>query len=263
MNSPRVQVSPVALMSILECFSRRSTEDRVLGTLLGQTSSAGAMTITACFPIPHMEREGGIAIGKDVHKQLSALHLKANSSEVVVGWFSATSNTSRSIDPWSVLIQDFYASECADPVHLVVALSPESISVNAYRCIALSLDNEPLAAEFRPLPLATVASEPERIGMAALFKSDTPESVIGSADKLLGLLEKVSQYADDVVEGKITPNHEVGKKLAEALATVPSISQKDFATAFNNALQDLLMVVYLTSLTRAQLQIAEKLGSVM
>jgi len=264
-STSKLTVNPVTVLSILDHFSRRSnaSDKRVIGTLLGVVVSNKLTEITGCFAVPYVEREGGVAIGKDVHKQLRALHQKSSPSEVVVGWFSCTTKTTQTIDPWTVLIQDFYATECRDPIHLTVAIDSSKISVRAFRCIALTIDSEPLAAEFRPLPLSTIASEPERIGLGAMMQNTSPQNVEASAEKLLSMLETVSQYAEDVADGKVTPDHEVGKKLCEILAAVPSISHKDFSVSFSNSLQDLLMVVYLASLTRAQLQVAEKLGSVM
>ena len=49
--------------------------------------------------------------------------------------------------------------------------------------------------------------------------------------------------------------------IAEAVSTIPKIDVEMFEKMFNSSLQDLLMVVYLGSLTRTQLALAHKLQS--
>jgi translation initiation factor 3 subunit F len=264
----RVTVNPVTLMSILDHFSRRNqaSDKRVIGTLLGVLVNNKVTEITSSYAIPHLERENEIKIGKEIHKQLRALHQKSSPNEVVVGWYSCSSTEQAGvINAKTVLIQEFYASECRDPIHLSISIDPRAVAVRAYRCIPLSLDGvEPVAAEFRPLPLSTLASEPERVGIGAMFVAGgaEPLALEASAGELVRMLDLVANYAEAVGEGKAEAKQEVGQRLGAMLAAIPSLAPGDFATWFNNSLQDMLMVVYLSNLTRAQLQVAEKLGSV-
>jgi len=48
----------------------------------------------------------------------------------------------------------------------------------------------------------------------------------------------------------------------EIVSSVPKIDKANFEQSFNNSVQDLLMVVYLANMTRAQLGIAERLQSI-
>lgn len=50
-------------------------------------------------------------------------------------------------------------------------------------------------------------------------------------------------------------------QLADTLAAVPRMRPEAFNRLFDDNLQDLLMVSYLSSLTRTQLAIAEKLAA--
>ena len=54
---------------------------------------------------------------------------------------------------------------------------------------------------------------------------------------------------------------QLGRLLAEAVSTIPRIDAEAFEKMFNSSLQDLLMVVYLGSLTRTQLALAQKLST--
>ena len=174
------------------------------------------------------------------------------------------------IDAKSCLVHDFYSSsECQNPVHLVVDVSfAAPLSVRAFHSVALTASpaGRALAAEFRPLPLELVASEAEKIAMAALsHKRDpvqgTTQNLEESVERLLTLLDSVCGYVDDVVEGRVKPDAEVGKTIADLVSAVPHISPDIFATSFSRSVQDLLMIVMLSNLTRAQLCIAETMNS--
>jgi translation initiation factor 3 subunit F len=78
-------------------------------------------------------------------------------------------------------------------------------------------------------------------------------------------VESASAFVDGVVAKGATQSSEAddetGRRIADTLASVPHLRAADFERTFNNNLQDLLMVAYLASLTKAQLAIAERLNS--
>lgn len=82
-----------------------------------------------------------------------------------------------------------------------------------------------------------------------------------SIKRLVSMLNDVETYVQGVTSGKIAADDELGRRIANVLGTVSRIDAGSFDKLFNNSLQDLLMVMYLTSLARAQLHIAEKLQS--
>lgn len=78
-------------------------------------------------------------------------------------------------------------------------------------------------------------------------------------NKLQEMLERISQYVDNVVDGKEQPNNAIGRYIMDAVSVVPKIDSASFEKMFNSHLQDLLMVVYLANMTRTQLSVAERL----
>ena len=112
-----------------------------------------------------------------------------------------------------------------------------------------------------------VVNEPSRTASASLISSREQTTSLtsdiagleSSISKLQELLKTVSTYVDDVVEGRTEPDITLGRRIADTLASVPRIDPVVFDSMFNDSLQDLLMVVYLSQLTRTQLAIAEKL----
>ena len=235
--------------------------------------------------MPHAERGDEVAIGKDFNKQMLALHLRANKKEVVVGWYASAglgenqdgSDALDLIADTSSLIHEFYAGETdeGDPIHLVVdtRLLTDNISVRAYRSTPVTVQGDPLANLFHELSLTLESTESETICLHQMISSgkkggeeektngSEKEPLQVSMEKLYSLLDTASQYVDAVVDGKINPDAEVGRQIADTLATVPRMRPEVFDRLFNDSLQDLLMVTYLSNITRTQLSIAEKLNA--
>ena len=262
------------------------------------TASSGGtvvVEITNCFAVPHAERGDEVAIGKDFNKTMLNLHLRTNRKEVVVGWYAtaagAASSSSSSSDnnnnndgdttpliaDTSSLIHDFYSGETeeGDPVHLVVdtRLQTDQLSIRAYKSLPIVLQGgEPVGNLFHELSLQLRSSEAEAICMNEMIMADDDAAASGgkpsdadalqvSMEKLYELLETALQYVDQVVDGKIPPDAEAGKQIADTLATLPRIRPEVFDKLFHDSLQDLLMVTYLSNITRTQSTIAEKLNA--
>ena len=237
--------------------------------------------VTNCFAVPHAERGEEVAIGKDFNKQMLALHLKANRKEQVVGWYASAplgegeQEGAELIADTSSLIHDFYAGETeeGDPIHLVVdtTLKEDAVSVRAYRSTPVTVQSEPLANLFHELRLTMETTEPEAICLNKMVMggkmedktAEGEEPLLVSMEKLFTLLETASNYVDAVVEGKISPDAELGRQIANTLATIPRIRPEVFDKLFNDSLQDLLMVTYLSNITRTQMSIAERLNATL
>lgn len=247
------------------------------------------MEVTNCFPIPHAERGDEVAIGKDFNRQMLALHLRANRHEILVGWYATalppnaetdSSTGYRCIADTSSLIHEFYADECDDePIHLVVdtSLQTDSLALRAYKSEAITILQEPVANIFHELRLIIRSGESEKIALdkmiqaqqqqqqkatPALLESET-QSLQVSLERLYDMLVTSSTYVDQVVAGKIPADDAMGRLMADTLATIPRIRPEFFDKVFSDTLQDLLMVTYLSNMTRTQLTIAEKINAVL
>jgi translation initiation factor 3 subunit F len=249
--------------------------------------------ITNCFAVPHAERGDEVAIGKDFNKQMLQLHRKANRKEVVVGWYASTATDSTLVADTSSLIHDFYATETdydADPVHVVVdtRLLTDTLQVKAYTSVPVTIQNEPIANLFHEISVSLESTEAERICLTEMQKSTDALTIVDadadadatetkeetatattdenptallqvSMESLMQLLETTSSYVDDVVAGTIQGDAKVGRQIADTLAEVPRIRPAVFDRVFHEQLQDLLLVTYLSKITRTQLDITEKL----
>jgi len=214
-----------------------------------------------------------------------ALHLRANPRETVVGWYATAlpldeadpSGECRCIADTSSLIHEFYAGECDDdPIHLVAdtSLCADSVALRAYKSAPVTVKGEPLANVFHEVRLALKSSESEKICVDRMIASSSTSAGAAAAkdealalrvsmEKLLAMLETCSEYVDGVVDGRISPDDEAGRDISEILNSVPRIRPEVFDKMFNDSLQDLLMVTYLSNITKTQLTIAEKLNETL
>jgi len=218
------------------------------------------------YSVPHNESSDQVAVDIDYHRTMYDLHQRVNPKEVIIGWYSTGAGVSGS----SALIQDFYAREVTNPVHLTVDTSflNEQATIKAYVSTTLSLGDRQLAAQFHEIPLDLRMVEAERVGYDVLKKTivdklpNDLEGLEASMQGLHALIEDVFKYVDDVVRGQVAPDQTVGRYLMDTLATIPKMSPDAFDKLFSDSIQDLLLVNYLAGLTRTQLCLAEKLNTV-
>jgi translation initiation factor 3 subunit F len=272
-------------------LGRRVEDD---GGASGASSSGATVQITNAFSVPHAERgDEEVAIGKDFNKTMLQLHLRASSRrDSVVGWYASTAASAPDgvmlQDNASSLIHEFYATEAEDrdPIHLVVdtRLSTDHLQIRAYKSAPIVLQGEVLGHLFHELPLALHGSEPEAIALRSMMASSTAveeetngnsaaaavteneatkQALQVSLERLHDLVSATADYVDGVVDGSIPADPVVGREIADALACVPSADTDAMDRLFHESLQDLLMVTYLSNITRTQVTIAEKLNAAM
>lgn len=266
----QVLLHTMPLFHILDHHSRRD-DDRVIGTLLGRRDGK-TIEITNCFAIPHKESGEEVAIGKDFDRTMLHLHLRAcNAKETVVGWYASGGI----IADTSYLIHEFYAgqTEDGDPIHVVVdtRLEQDTLPIKAYKSTPVMLQGESMANVFHEMNIVLKSSEPETIclhemirgGTVAKKKKNEPLALQASIEQLHGLLESTLDYVNAVVDGTIEADEEKGRKIADTLACVPRMRPEALDEMFHDTLQDLLMVTYLSNITRTQLEVAEKLNATL
>lgn len=287
-----VIVHPLVLLHVLDHHTRRQEESgRVIGTLLGRRVDGSTLEVTNCFSVPHAERGEEVAIGKDFNKRMLSLYMRSNRRESVVGWYASAATGEQEggaaaplIADTSSLIHEFYAGESdeGDTVHLVVdtRMFNDQISMRAYKSTQVVVQGESVGSLFHEVRLSLKSNEPDSICLNEMIKSQTKSLATGngskevavvesdtagalevSMKKLHELLESTLEYVDSVVDGKAPADAEVGRQLADTLASVPRIRPDVFDRLFHDSLQDLLMVTYLSNITRTQIALAEKLNA--
>mmetsp|Transcript_35168 Transcript_35168/g.86003 ORF Transcript_35168/g.86003 Transcript_35168/m.86003 type:complete len:300 (-) Transcript_35168:54-953(-) len=276
-----VTVSPVVIMAVLDHHSRRDHgKSRVIGTLLGRPGPSNTVLVTNAYPVPHDESPDNVAVNTDFHRTMLELY-SHTSSDTVVGWYASGEDTNQN----SLVVHAFYAGECTQnsPVHLLIDADMASykLEVRGFVSTAYKIDDLELSSDFRPLPVSLQPSTAERVGLDALFETQrmeeqksgggaSPEKILATeldnVEKALvrlgELLKQVEWRVQELLSRKVEGRTEIGRFLSETLAVVPKVNLVDFEKLLGDNMRDLLMILYLSRLSQAQLTLAEELLSV-
>lgn len=265
-QSLSAKVHPLVVFNICDCYVRRPDQaERVIGTLLGSVLPDGTVDIRNSYAVPHNESVDQVALDIEYHHNMLLSHQKVNQKEIIVGWYS----TGLGVTGGSALIHEFYSREVPNPIHLTVdtGFTTGGGTIKAYVSNNLSLGDRQIAAQFQEIPLDLRMVEAERIGFDILkattvdkIPSDL-EGMEASMEHLLALINDIYKYVDDVVEGRVAPDNKIGKFISDAVGSLPKLPPSDFDKLVNDSLQDHLLMVYLSSITRTQLSLAEKLNT--
>lgn len=279
------RIHPLAVVRVLDAYVRRPEgAKRTIGTLLGFISEGSIVDITDSFPVVHKDTEENVMMDQEYHKNMLALRQKISPREVVVGWFS----TGDEVTATAPIIHGFYCTKesqftptvvLPSPVHLLVdcSITPNAgfgikAFVNVRTTVAESL------LQFHEVPLRVQTTTSEKAGITQLMQArrmsreaaasgsaakdmGTIDGFEGGLRELLALFKRVQEYVRAVVAAKADPDLAVGRGLTAALCAEPVIDLEAVENLCKSALQDALMVVYLSNLTRTQISIAEKINS--
>jgi len=279
------RVHPVAIMKILDAYIRRPDgAKRIIGTLLGWISEGSVVDITDSFPVVHKEKDE-VQMDQDYHKRMLAMRQKVSPREVVVGWFS----TGTEITGTSAVIHSFYCTAESQfkatavllgPIHLLVDTTLTGPTFGLRACVNVRTTVAEGLLQFHEVPLRIQTSAAEKSGISQLMQARraTREATVagtqpkdmasldgfeGGLKELLGLFRRIQEYVRAVQAGKgnIKGDLAVGRGLTSALCAEPLIDMDAVEQLCTSSLQDALMVVYLSNLTRTQIAIAEKISA--
>ncbi|KAF2231242.1 eukaryotic translation initiation factor 3 subunit F [Viridothelium virens] len=273
-----VIIQPQAVFSILDHSLHRNTDqERVIGTLLGTRSEDGTeVEIRNCYAVPHTETAEQVEVDMDYQKQMLALHLRANPKEVLVGWYA----TSAELNTFSALIQNFYGQQGDGTwphpaVHLTVSTVPgKDIEARTYISAPIGVTAERAADSclFIPVTYEIKYGESEKSGLelvsGAKEREDRTtgvftdiESLERAIEQVLEMLDRVSNYVNNVLDEDATPSSALGQFLMNALSLAPKVDPADIERDFNNHLQDILLVSYLSNTIRTQIDLSNRLAT--
>ncbi|SZF03219.1 unnamed protein product [Blumeria hordei] len=276
-----VILQPQAIFSILDHAMRRDIRDtqstRVIGALLGTRSEDTLeMEVRNSFAIPHTENEDQVEVDIEYQKNMLALQLKANPREVLLGWYT----TSLELNNFSALIQNFFVSSETGTfphpaIHLTVSTDAgKEIVTKTYISAPVGVNAERAAESclFIPVPHEIRYSEAEKSGLeliSAAKDSDIRsapvvsdiESLEQTVDQTIDLIERVSEYVNNVIDEETDSSNALGQFLRNALSMAPKVNPQDIERDFNNHIQDVLMVSYLANTIRTQIELSQRLAT--
>jgi len=264
----------------------RNEKTRVIGTLLGVFND-GCIEITDCFGVPHAEKtDEFVKLSVDYHKTMYTFHRRINKKEEIVGWFTTRIGEEALINDNSSVIHEFYSHECVDPIHLVVdtTLTGDNMGIKAFTSQLITIGDQSIGNMFREIKVQLVLSDAEITCLSQMIHNQEPlnpnrkqtsaveivstittesDSLQSSLKRLLSIIDVILQYNNEVLSGQRVGNPEIGIQLLDMINALQIIKPDEFQNILNNKMQDLLMVSYLSSLIKTQLNAAERLLQIL
>merc|ERR1712000_542895 len=282
-NSPlTVNIQPQAILSVLDHATRRdardaSQPDRVIGALVGTRSEDGSeVEVRSCFAIPHTEEEDQVEVDVEYQKNMLALTLKANPREALLGWYT----TSLELNSFSALIQNFFGSPDTGTfphpaIHLTVSTDPSTaietrcyisapVAVNSERaaesCLFMQVPHKMLYGDAERSALGAISAAKDNENRNAPLVSDI-EALGASIEQTIGLLDRVSEWVNGVLDEDEEPNAALAQFLMSTLSLAPKVDPEQIEHDFNNHIQDVLIVGYLANTIRTQIDLSQRLAT--
>ncbi|KZT60705.1 Mov34-domain-containing protein [Calocera cornea HHB12733] len=269
-----VTVHPIALFSILDHYLRRDEkQDRVIGTLLGSRQD-GEVEVKSAFAVLHAETAERVAVDMDYHRTMLELHQRINPREVIVGWYSTGGNLNNN----SALIQGFYQHETAPHPAIHLSLDTDAtdgqLGVKTYLSAPVGVTPKLENCVFTPVPCTLRYTNVEKGGLDLLSNAASssthlahPEREMEELEKavtdVVGMLDRVLSYVQAVLKGERKGDPAVGRYLLDTLsAEGPALGRKGAEALIGSQLQDTIMVSYLASLVRSQVEVSSRLALV-
>jgi translation initiation factor 3 subunit F len=221
-----------------------------------------------------------VEVDMEYHKQLLTLHLRQNPKEGLVGWYA----TSPELNSFSALIQNFYFSGDGGTfpfpcVHLTISTDPAvPLVVKTYISTTVGVSPERAADSCLFVPISheiNLSSEADRAGLELISSAKNTAtrtaaltndsvSLVKTLEQVHSMIVRVQSYIRSLLDnGEFDKARDVGRTLMDTLALAPRLDALELERMFNSHLQDVLMVVYLANLVRAQFDVANRLALVV
>ncbi|KAK4797890.1 hypothetical protein SAY86_030216 [Trapa natans] len=258
----KVIVHPLVLLSIVDNYNRvaKDTRKRVVGVLLG-SSFKGTVDVTNSYAVPFEEDEKDPSIwflDHNYHEAMFSMFKRINAKEHVVGWYS----TGPKLRENDLHINALFDSYVPNPVLVIIDVQPKELGIptKAY-CTVEENATQKSQKVFVHVPSEIAAHEVEEIGVEHLLRDvkDTTISTLatevsGKLTALKGLdarLTEIRGYLDLVVDGKLPLNHEILYHLQDVFNLLPNLNVNELIKAFAVKTNDMMLVIYLSSLIRS------------
>lgn len=85
------------------------------------------------------------------------------------------------------------------------------------------------------------------------------EALENAVKHVLDMLERVSNYVNNVLDEEAEPSSALGQFLLNALSLAPKVDAADIERDFNAHIQDVLVVSYLANTIRTQIDLSNRL----
>ena len=146
---------------------------------------------------------------------------------------------------------------------VIIDVKPKELGIptEAYYAVEEVIEGQQLQWTFKHFPSEIGATEAEEVGVEHLLRDvkDNTVSTLATqvAEKITSLqglerrLVEIKRYMDLVVDGTLPVNHEIMGLLQDSFNLLPNLNLEDYVKAFAVKTNDMMLVVYLSSLIRS------------
>jgi len=179
----------------------------------------------------------------------------------VIGWYS----TGPKIRPSDLQINELIRRYTAEPVLTIIDVNPTDdleIPTAAYISIENAPEQQSTARRtFKHIPSEIGAYEAEEVGVEHLLRNISDTTVSTVADKVQAKLAslhslkkrmiEMNNYLDNVLSGKVPPNHQIIYNIQDILNLCPDLRSETLMKSITFANNDNMLVIYLSSIVRS------------
>ncbi|CUV07276.1 unnamed protein product [Cryptosporidium hominis] len=275
-NRKNIIIHPIVLLSIVDHYNRiaKGTSKRVVGTLLGELHDEDGIHVTNSYALPFEEDSRDPTVwylDHNYHEQMYLMFKKINTKEKIVGWYSTGPKT-KVVD---IDIHELFRRYCPDPLYLIADVTADdfeylSSPISAY--FSMDEPNSVLKKKFAHVPCTIGAFEAEEVGVEHLLRDlkNTSTSTlitqisdtINSCKILVSKLKESKNYLNDIVEGRIPPNHRIISVLQDIFNLLPDLREPEAIYAFSNRYADMILTIYGMSCLRSVLSMHDLVNNV-
>jgi len=273
-----VRVHPIVLASVIDAHTRRNSGTaRVVGAITGVVSEDGAVVdISDCFPVTFdvsSDNGGTVRLDIEMLQLMKKLRKRTAPHESLVGWFSSMME----IPETSAVLHSFFSKETTQTMCMMLCVDATSSEFKTYVSDCVSKPQQMSLSEFfHEVPSHLGASEMERLTMSVLCKADAKSQAESTAEvpldklfdrddtlqslkKMITVARECAKNPDDPKFANVDPK--VREELNKIIARIDDAKPEEIEKVFTENVTDVLMISYVASLARGQLQFAQRLRS--
>lgn len=260
-----VVIHPLVLLAAVDHYNRvaKDTKKRVVGVLLGEVHNQKVDVLNS-FAVPFEEDRKDPSIqflDHNFHENMYKMFRKVNAKEKVVGQYS----TGPKICPADHEITELFRKYTKNPILVIIDVQPKddlTIPTEAY-CSVESQDEEKSKSErtFQHIQTEIAATEPEEIGVEHLLRDIRDKTIstlttkidhkIASLQNLKKYVYQMEVYFDNICNKRLPVNPKIIYLLQDIFNLSPNLKVESIVKAFAVKGNDMMLVIYLSSLIRA------------
>lgn len=263
-----IGIHPLVLLSVVDHYDRvaKDTKKRVVGCLLGEKSK-GVVNISNSFAVPFDEEVRPPKtwfLDYNYLEDMFRMFRRVNAREKIVGWYSSGPKIRNNDKD----IQRLFNKYCTSPVYLIIRVNDKvdggGLPVDGYASINVVRDDGRNDHEFSHRPVEIVSTDAEEVGVEHLLRNiqdDTQLSTITNEvghkitglRSLIGKLEQIESYLNDVVNKSLPINQDILQSLQLMFNLMPNLSKQRVVKAFSTNANDQILAIYMASVMRSVL----------